>query len=421
MSGSIWQLEEFEPIKPAWDKRIGKLGLMRQYYTGEIYRNVRNIPMLGPRLYKHTKPLYLPLARAVDVDVGIIPGSWSLSPQSTEEQFAAQKTLFAMSRWIIEGPLYVHFAAQYGITGLKVSDLREEGEIHLQPYDPTTFILVSDYQYDLSPQKAIIVESRGEGDEAFEYAEVITSEEVRTYKDGDPFGFDGREPVYPNANEFVPMVEVPFLHTGGAWGEPTFEKVIPVLDEANQLASYLAKIIKDHAEAQWAVIGAEPGDLEKSGANVWFIPDAGGDVKAITAAIDVSGVLDFIREIAAEVKGSLPELSFEELRKKDQIATATLELQLMELVLKVNRVRPNLDYGLVAGMQMAGLMAGSMDLPSISPLADEELALDAERPIIPLDPQTKIAIEMQELALEQERAMLIGEGLNVEEPEGPEV
>ncbi len=411
MSGTIFDLEEYKPYQSAWIKRITELKSRKSYYDGSVYTNIKNVPMLGPRLYKNTKPLYLPLSRAVDIDVGIIPGGWTLAPEFIGTPIQeAKRALFSMSRWIIEGPLYVQFAAQYGTTGLKVADMQEARKVKLIPYDPMTFMLIWDGVYTDEPAAALIIEEREDADK-FEYAEIITPEAIRTYKNGLPFGYDGREAEYRNNQGIVPIVEVPFLNTGEGLGEASFQKAIPMLNEVNQLASYLAQIIKDHSEAQWAIMGAEPGDLEKSGANVWFIPNAQGKVQAVVASIDITGVLEFIKTIAGEVKDSLPELGFDELRRKDQIATATMELQLMELVIKIMRVRPNLDYGLVWAMQAAGRAAADMGLAELAPLADEGLALDAEREILPLDPMTRVQLGLQELTLAREQAQARGLGI----------
>ena len=155
----------------------------------------------------------------------------------------------------------------------------------------------------------------------------------------------------------------------------------------------------------------EEAGLVHSGDNVWFIP-GGGDVQALVAQIDIAGVLEFVREVRDNVHGALPELSFDELRKKDQIATATLELQLMELVLKVRRTRPNYDAGLVKALRMAGMAAANMNLPEISVLDDPMLELDGARPVLPLDPKTEMELESLALLLEQQRAAVsIQEGV----------
>lgn len=414
---TIWGLEEFKPYSAQWGMRQNLLAYRRAYYDGTIYANVRERfeqlgtlqASLGPRLYRGTKALFLMLSRAVDVDVGIIPGEWALDEDEAPATWEpAIEQVFAWSDWATDGPLYVHYGAQYGITGLKVCDVREPAEarrVLIKPLDPSCFLLVRSGQYDTTPRMAIIVEQRcDDGADEYEYAEVIEPTRVRTYRNGEPYGYDGRESEYSNELGFVPVVERHHMKTGGEHGECTYEKAIPILDEVNELASYLADIIKKHAEPQWAIIGAEPSDLTKSGDNVWFVP-TGGDAKPLVAGIDIGGVLAFIQEVAKNAHDALPELAFEELKSKTQIATATLEIQLMELVLKIKRVRPNYDHGLADALRMAGKAAKSMGLTELAVLDDELLAFDCDRPIIPLDRMSQIALEQAELSLEQQRAI----------------
>lgn len=400
---SIWELEEFKPWRARWQARGEELRRRAAYYDGSIYAgHRRRLGLLGPRLYRGVKALYLPLSRAVDVDAGIVPGGWPLAPEASRHA-AGVRRVFAWSGWATDGVLFVHYGAVYGVSGLKVADLREAGRVLVKPVDPTRYMLVGMGTYDSTPQMAICVEKRtGPDGEEFEYAEVIDTERVRTFADGEPAGFDGRTPEYANALGVVPIVEVGHIETGAELGECTFQKAIPLLDEVNELASYLADIIKKHAEPQWAVLGAEPSDLVKSGDNVWFIPGA-GDAKALVAPIDVAGVLSFVQEIRDQVHGSLPELAFDDLKQKTQIATATLELQLMELVLKVKRVRPNYDHGLAVALRLAGLAAATMGVGEVAGLFDEGLAFDPERPVLPLDPVTALKVERLKLDVERRR------------------
>lgn len=401
MANSIFDLSEFKPYQAAWNARVLELTTRAAYYDGSIYQRTMGVlGWLAPRLGKSIKPLYLPLARAVDVDAGIIPGGWALAEDAPEAWANAMKTLFDSSRWQTEGVLYVHYGALYGVSGLKVVDDRAAKRIELVPCDPTHFMLVAAGQYTPENEMVLWIEKRTDEDgDEFEYAEVTTSQTIRTFADGAPAGFDGREPEYVNDLNALPVFEPPHIHVGDSLGECTYQKAIPLLDLVNEQASSLAEIIRKHAEPQWMVSGAEASDLEHSGNNIWFVP-SGGDAKILVPGIDIDGVLEFVREIRDQVYGALPELAFDELRKKDQIATATLELQLMELVLKVKRTRPNYDAALVSAMQLAGVAAKQMKLPELAALDDPALTLDAERAILPLDPKTQL--ELRKLTADTE-------------------
>lgn len=403
--GTIFDKDEFRPWRDLWEARLRALRTRGSYYDGSAYSKLReSLQFLGPRLTKSVKPLYLPLHRAVHVDAGIIPGSgaaeegsivrvpWPLREDMPGEAFEAKDVVFEWSSWDTEGVLLVHYGAKFGESALKVG--HEGNLVFIDPVDPAKLLLSRDPD---GGRIAFYVEKRSDASGQYEYAEVTTPDVVRTFRDGEPRGFDGLEEEFPNMVDGLPYVPVRHIEAGGWLGESTYEAVVPMLDEVNELGSYLATIISRHAEAQWAVIGAEPGDLEKSGENIWYIP-GGGDVKAVVATIDVKGTLEFIREIAQNVREGLPELSLAELRSKTQIATATLELQLMELILKVQRIRPNYDRALSEALRLAGVLAGEVGAAQAAALADG-VKIDADRPVLPLDRKTEIELQMMELEL----------------------
>ncbi len=402
---SIFDLEEFKPYKKAWNARQSELTRRASYYDGSVYeQGLSGLGILGPRLKQAIEPLYLPLSRAVDIDAGIVPGGWKLPEDdpNVEKWQKAIDTVFDWSNWDTDGVLYTHFGALYGPVGLRISDLREEKKIIIQPIDPLLFMLIGMRAYDNTPDMSIMVEKRvGPDGETFEYAEVVTTTLIRTFADAVPMGFDGRKPEYPNDLKFVPYVEIRHKETGTSFGECTFQKSTTMLDAVNKQASRLSKIIAENTDVQWGIIGAEPSDLVAGSDTAWFLP-AGSDVKPLVPGIDIDGVLAFIDRIAANVEKSLPELAFDELRSKAQIATSTLELQLMELVLKIKRVRPNYDKGLKMALQMAGRAAATMKgLSDIAVLDDPELRFDPERNVLPANEEDVIKLEMMRLELEQ--------------------
>jgi hypothetical protein len=357
---------------------------------------------MWPRLYKGIKPLYLPLARAVDVDVGIVPGGWALPDDAPVVWRRGVRRVFGDSRWSTQGALYVHYGAISGLSGLKVVDDRQRERVLIVPVDPRKFMLVYESPFDVEPIMSIFVEMQGRGDARGEYAEVILPDEVQTYWRGEPRGFGAREEIYSNVLGFVPYVEIKHFETGDPLGESTYENVIPMLDEVNELASYLADVVKKHSEPQWAISGAEPSALEHSGDNVWFLPQ-GAEATPLVPEIDIEGVLAFVDRIQINVHDGLPELSFTELRKRERVATATLELQMLELTLKVQRMRSGYDEGLALALRMAGLAGVQMGLQDVAGLADPDVALDEGRRVLPLDEETRLRIESLALTVDAQR------------------
>jgi hypothetical protein len=154
------------------------------------------------------------------------------------------------------------------------------------------------------------------------------------------------------------------------------------------------------------VIGADDSELERGGDNVWLIP-AGGDAKVLVPGIDIAGVVTFLHSLRDHVEASMPELAFDDLKQKVNIATATVELQLQELVLLIKRIRPNYDHGLVTALRMCGKAAAQMGLGELASLDSEELAFDDHRSVLPLDQRSQMELDLQMVQLQQAKQALL--------------
>jgi hypothetical protein len=394
---SIFELDEFKPYAARWQARQRTFKERKSYFDGSIYAGTKGpLGMLGSRLDGSIRPLYLPLARAVHLDAGIVPAGWRLA-ESAAGFAAAVGTVFEWSDWHTCGMLFVRYGAEFGSVGLKVSDLRDKKRVMVRPISPEVFMLVGADDYDRSAALALCIEARSDASGTFEYAEVISPKDIRTFKDGALFGFGGRPARYDNALGFVPLVESAHLDGGGEIGECTFQDVMPMLDEVNRTASDLAEMIGRDTDPQFYVTGVDDGAL-KRGDNVWYLPDPTAKAGAVVAPVDIAGILKFIQEIANNVHARLPELAFDDLRSKQQIATATVELQLMELVVKIGLVRPNYDHALADALRMCGRAARTMSqspnepMSQIAGLDSDALTFARDREVIPIDPETKARI-----------------------------
>lgn len=416
---SIFDRPEYKIYARRWQARQAELALRKGYYDGSVYDAIRrdlqasNLGWLWPRLYKGIKPLYMTLSTAVDIDAGLIPGKWKWDEDAPEAWETARAQIFDWSDWRRRGVLYVHYGALFGCVGLRVADLRDRKQVQLSPCSPQQYMLIEAGQYDPQPVMAFWLEMREGEDGLVEYAEVITAQEVRTYWDGKPAAIEGRPDTYTNELGFVPFVETRHKETGDPLGESTYQNVISTIDELNQIASYLSDNINKNQEPQWAVFGASATELKKSGENVWFFENPQARVEPIVPKLDIAGVLEFIDRIDQNVKDALPESAYNALKEKTQIATATLEIQLGSLVVKIMRCRPNYDQGLIDALRLCGLAGKAMGLADIGALDDESLSLDEDRPVLPLDKLTEIQIEQAELGLEMQKALAGGDGMTM--------
>lgn len=390
MAKSIFDLSEFTPYQNQWKYRLSLMQLRQSYYDGSVYKADRwqGFGALFPRLYKNIKPLYLPLARAVDTDVGLVPGDWVLSEDAEQSQGAVDQ-IFRWSHWDTDGVLLIHNGAIGGVSGLKILMDEVTRTMSIMPTPADGFIKIGN---DLVIEISTLIDSDGE---RFEFATVYTSLSIRTYKDGELTQFGDIEAERINPLGIVPFVEIPHIREGKANGTPTFDKVTSILDQVNQIASYLAMMIERHGEPQWAGFGIEASDMQKSGESMWFVDNEKAKIEPIVAQLDISGTLAFIKEIEMQVKDGLPELAFDDLRKSGQIATQTVELQLMELITKIKRIRPNYDDGLLQALRMCGIGLAIMNQSDLAnQLLSPDLAFDAKRDILPQDERDALEIEL---------------------------
>lgn len=409
---SIFDVEEFKPFKDAFYSRRTRFQRYWNYYKAkftspfDVFQSDTG-KYIGARVSDSIKPLFTPLARAVELDVALIPGDWKLADETYQEPVGV---VLNWSQWDVEGDIFVRYVTAMGECGLRVVDDRARKLTIIQPARPDNYLVIPRSPWDATPSMVITVWTKGEA----EMAEVLTAQQVRTFKNGQPYAMDGaggRSEAYPNELGFVPFV-VCKLDAGDGVGEPTFDNTLVALDQVNRQATYMSTIISRHAEPQWAVMGAEAGDLEKDGEAVWFFPE-GSDVKAILAAVDFAGLLAFIQEIKAEMKDSLPELALSKLVGVERVASATIELQMAEAVFKIRRLRKPCDRALAEALKLAGQAGQSMGLADVSPLADGLVKFDKDRPVITVDALTRLQIEQAQfgnqvsrMALEREQMLM---------------
>lgn len=409
-SSTIFDLPEFKQYQNRFNARAQKFAQRRRYYDGSVYNDSGF--KLAHKLYAQTKALLSFLARAVDLDVALVPGvqkPWELADGTPEQIRLAQRTLYEWSSWDTEGDSWLEDGATLGEAMIKIVPDPLVGKVRMQRIRPEICFVVShlDPATQTVVDLALIIDRSAIDQEGhnYEYAEAITPETIRTYFDGAPHGYNGNPDRYDNPLGFVPVVAT----RNDAECRPTFAKCLPSLDSVNELASYLANIIGRHAEPQWAIKGAEQADLIKSGDNIWFLP-AGAEADALLAQIDVEGALKFIQEIKGEVKSNLPELAFDDLRAKAQIAAETLEIQLIELDAKIWKMRRHYDAGLVDAHKLAALAAVQTGVPELAVLLAPH-TFDWKRPVRPISEMEQIQLEEARLNLALLASSQSGDGM----------
>lgn len=387
--GSIFESGEFRTWHGAFLERQARISRYWAYYKGTVYDGAvpGRLPgtvYLNSRIASAVRPLFTPLARAVNLDVALIPAAWHLRPDVSDAEREFVKRLFRASKWSVAGDLLVRFLVATGEAGIWVSTNTAGGVMPtLQPVAGNRWLVAGDAV--LLFQAAM----------PREVVDVVTPTVWQRWEDGRvvtevEHGY-GEVPFVACVNE-----------SGEGRGEPTFEDVIAALDQVNLQATHLANIIQKHVEPQWAAFGAEPADLEKSGDSVWFFPE-GSDVKAVLAQVDFAGVLAFIQEIKSEVKDALPELSLTRLVGSERVAAATIELQMAESVFKIRRLRKPVDAAVDEAIELAARLARKTGVADVPDMVSADGWLDADRPVLQLDAMTRVQLEQAQIARDAQR------------------
>jgi hypothetical protein len=407
-NSTIFALPEFKAYEGRFIHRVTQFTQLRRYADGSIYAD--SSFRLAHQLYAETKALFSFLARAVDLDIALVPGvmgPWELDEDTPDAILVAQGQLYEWSSWPIVSDEWLEDGTSLGEAMLKIVPM--PGMVQLQRIKPELCMLTAhlDPQTQQTVDLALIIDrnAMSSSGERYEYAEAITPDQVRTYYNGDPHGYNGNPDRYDNPLGFVPVVST----SNDSECRPTFAKVLPQITSLNEFASYLGETLARAIDAQWAISGAEQSDLVKSGSNVWFLP-SGATLEAVLAKVDVPGALSFIQEIKMETKSNLPELAFDDLRSKAQIATETLEVQLVELDAKVWKMRRRYDQGLIRAHQMAALAANLTGVQGLGPLLMPH-KMDFKRPVRPISRLEQIQIEQAELGLEMSKQLASGDGM----------
>jgi hypothetical protein len=389
-SGSIFDHERFRGAQGAFLERQKRIQRYWAYYKGTVYNaataggGVPAAVYLNGRIASTVRPLFTPLARAVNLDVALIPAGWLLRPDVLDEERDFINRLWRSSDWNgVTGDLLVRYLVATGEAGIWLSWPPGSDVPRLQAVRGDRWVMYGD--------AVLLMHSTGPD----EVVDVVGADRWQHWVGG--------RLVKESENAFG---EIPFVscvnESGEGYGEPTFEDAIASLDQVNLQATHLANIIQKHVEPQWAAFGAEPADLEKSGDSVWFFPD-GSDVKAVLAQVDFDGVLAFIQEIKSEVKDALPELSLTRLVGSERVAAATIELQMAESVFKVRRLRKPVDAAVDRAIEMAARIArqlGGVDVPAMQSV---EGWLDVDRPVLQLDAMTRVQLEQAQIARDSQR------------------
>ncbi len=376
----------------------------RQYYDGSIYDRYRSslaalqssqvqLYVGARQLYEGTRLIFSPLPRCVRVDVAKVPGAWDLqleASEATKNRVKALREQYDLER--VYGRLLT-FAGVAGEGALLVAGNRQQPIVNAYRPDEAVRGTIGGQPFGL------IVKQAADASGKYEYGQLWTPGEVRTYRDGNQQGGVQRNPWAP----VVPLFMGPFEEGEDGNGVPSFGGVLELLDRVNELASLTLDVISRNAEP--LIVATGVSSIERAaGDDTLIIPQSDANVYSIDPKLAIADTLAFIQDVRGEYKNQLPQLHLDRLTGASDLAYETVLTLLMELGDHIIAVRNNVDP-LIESVER--LLLG--DAPA-------DYRLHRERAWMPLTESQQLDLEAKRQSVEKAKR----EAQQPQQPKQPE-
>lgn len=431
------------------DARLFRYAYNEGYYNNIPYGSSYSAAQKARRgLYKFIRPINNPAARLVELYVGeVYGGTLDLQelqggalPIETDNDALrpALITLYQDSNWNSGKGLYVRFGAMLGDVAVKVVDDRSQQRVFLEVLHPAKIHSVIRDSRGRIEQARIEYDRReinpatGNAEATYTYAEEITPDEFRTYRDGKPHAY------YVNAlgqavdnwhNEygFVPLELVQHHDMGLGWGVSCFQHALAKIDEINDAWSLLNDSVRKNIDIVWFMRG-RAGSLEFDRNERDQIPILFGGVDAqspvpMVPNVDIGSAGQNVLNMLGELDRDIPELALHQLRSQGNLTAPGVRAGWSDAINKIVAARASYDTGMV-NLNKMGLYMGALNgyrgyetVRGVTGVDDERLDHHvAERPVIE-DQITELSRigAMQSLPDNPELARVILETLGVAE------
>lgn len=383
--------------KERWVQRCAYYQILRSYYQGNVYSAQPEL-VRALKLYAGIRQIFGPLRRAVRVDVAKVPGGWALPEDTAPALLEAVKQVRSWSSYRASYSRAVLHGAVAGEFGLLMVDNRVAKTVQIVPLRPDE--VVTGTLADGTPFGLVIKCDLVDRAGRYEYAQLFTPDQICTYRNGELHGYDGREPEIPNLLGFVPVLLSPYLAGEDGIGENAFAGTQELLDRVNDATSQALDVIQRNAEPLTVFSGVEEVQFDPAN-NALTLSSADAKAYTLVPNLVIDHALALIDKVLAEFKNVLPQLIFDQLMSRNDLAYDTVITLLSELIDHISDVRTNVDMAIETAERWALIAGQQMGLfPGVDPAAH---ALDPERPVIPPPPGQKLALEAQRVGVDSAR------------------
>lgn len=380
-----------ETTRGAFESRAARYNLLWHYYQNSAFEDARLWQAYKAKygLYRQTRSIYNPARRLVDFYAGIVyPGVLSADaarlPDNTPLAIplaedinpalaAAIGQVWRWSNWQAAMRVMVRYGAALGDVAVELVDDVDAGKVVCVVRWPGQ---IADLTLDdMGNVKGYALEydyEEADG-QRYTYRKEVDQESIRTYRNGQPWLYDGVPAEVANPYGFAPLVWAKHTDIGGDHGEPALRNIAK-WDELNMLAS----AVHDHAmkvlHAPLLITGENIGKLGEEQTKRLPTPDltnpygdreslnllkaaSGGDIRAAT--LPQGDALALIDRDIAEIEHDHPEIGmYTKLREMAQVTGPGAERMFGDVRTYVDEARGNYDLQSVKLFQMAVAIGG---------------------------------------------------------------
>lgn len=283
--------------------------------------------------------------------------------------FATLKDVIAL-RGTVEGDVILH-----------VQDDPDRELVTFERISPSTIVNLT--KDGLGNVKAYVVEEQRQDPTSKSRSvtyrlEVSRDEDLvvyKTFRNNNPFGWNGQPAEWETPYTFVPLVHIQHLNVGLDWGWSELHPMRSKVSEIDDLASMVSDQIRKSVHPLWLMKGMEPTTISLTGASrvesgatdtrpepgreelkaIWNAP-TDAEAEPMVAKLDLGAALTHIDNLLKELERDYPELQTD-IWATGATSGRALRVARTRVEAKVHQRRESYDSGLVR-LQMMGVAIG---------------------------------------------------------------
>lgn len=407
----------------AYEYRLFRYQHYTLFYHNKVFTQLERYRAQHLRergLYRHTRPLYNPVFRLVELEAakayggaldwddfsdGAIPLSGA-----NDQVIEAVRQVFKWSNWGERKSLYARNCSRFGDAIINVETDFFSQKVRLGLLHPGVVREIEAGSTGFVKRAVIEYEKQEQGDDKpWLYTLEIDEDTFATYRDGEPYAlhadhFGNLAASWSNPYGFVPLVTAQSLDFGERWGGTSFHASIEKIEEANDLASILHDQIRKAITAPWFMPGLtsldrlkeetasagdeESAEVERSSVPVILAPKE-ARAEPLVAPINIADSLKTLERLLEEIEDEMPQLSLNLMRREGgQLTYPGVVTAYDDAISRIQEFRSNVDGGLLRALQMAISIGAYHRFEGFRPFSLDSYrqgALDfqiAERPVI---------------------------------------